>query len=45
MLEPTRQNVLDQYDSIKNEKFELDLILPGIAGTTFYTTSAQEPET
>ena len=39
VLEPTRQAVLDQYDSIKNEKLELDLILPGIAGTTFYTTS------
>ena len=39
VLEPTRQAVLDQYEAIKDENLELDLILPGIAGTTFYNTS------
>jgi type I restriction enzyme M protein len=39
VLEPTRQSVLDQYYAIKDQGFDLDLILPGIAGATFYTTS------
>lgn len=39
VLEPTRQSVLAQYNAIKDQGLDLDLILPGIAGTTFYTIS------
>lgn len=39
VLEPTRKVVLDQFDTIKGQGLDLDLILPGISGTTFYTTS------
>ena len=39
VLEPTRQAVLNQYEAIKDQGFDLDLILPGIAEATFYNTS------
>jgi len=39
VLEPTRKDVLAQYESIKDENLDLDLILPGIANATFYNTS------
>lgn len=40
VLEPTREAVTDRYNAIKDQGFDLDLILPGIAGATFYNTSA-----
>lgn len=39
VLEPTRQAVLDQYNAIKDQGLDLDLILPGVACSTFYTIS------
>ncbi|ADD68232.1 N-6 DNA methylase [Denitrovibrio acetiphilus DSM 12809] len=39
VLEPTRESVLEQYEAVKDQGLDLDLILPGIAGCTFYTTS------
>ncbi|WP_457670017.1 type I restriction-modification system subunit M [Thiolapillus sp.] len=39
VLEPTCDAVLEQYETIKDEDLDLDLILPGIAGATFYNTS------
>lgn len=39
VLEPTREAVLEQYEAVKDQGLDLDLILPGIAGCTFYTTS------
>ncbi|MDX8401159.1 MAG: class I SAM-dependent DNA methyltransferase [Mariprofundaceae bacterium] len=39
VLEPTREAVLDQYEAIKDESLDLDLILPEIAGAPFYNTS------
>ncbi|RME02489.1 MAG: SAM-dependent DNA methyltransferase, partial [Bacteroidetes bacterium] len=39
VLEPTRDEVLAQYEAIKDDNLDLDLILPGIAGAPFYNTS------
>lgn len=39
VLEPTRESVCLQYEALKNTSVDLDLILPGIAGATFYNTS------
>jgi len=39
VLEPTRDEVVAQYEAIKGDGLDLDLILPGVAGATFYNTS------
>ena len=39
VLEPTREAVLTQYDAIRDDNLDLDLILPEIAGAPFYNTS------
>jgi len=39
VLEPTRDAVWTQYNAIKDEDLDLDLILPGVADATFYNTS------
>ncbi|NWF36071.1 class I SAM-dependent DNA methyltransferase [Mariprofundus sp. KV] len=39
VLEPTRDAVWAQYNAIKDEDLDLDLILPGVAEATFYNTS------
>ena len=39
VLEPTREAVLDQYEAIKDDGLDPDLILPEIAGAPFYNTS------
>ncbi len=39
VLDPTREAVLAQYDAIKDDNLDLDLILPEIAGAPFYNTS------
>ena len=39
VLEPTRENVNGQFRALHNTSVDLDLILPGIAGATFYNTS------
>ncbi len=38
-LEPTREAVLEQYEAIKDDDLDPDLILPGVAGAPFYNTS------
>ena len=39
VLEPTREAVLEQYEAIRNDDLDQDLILPGIARAPFYNTS------
>lgn len=39
VLEPTRDAVLAQYETMKDSGIELDLILPGTAQATFYNVS------
>jgi len=39
VLEPTRDAVVTQYNAIKDENLDLDLILPGVAEASFYNTS------
>lgn len=39
VLEPTRDAVLAQYRALKGTSINLDLVLPGVAGATFYNTS------
>ncbi|MDQ7010345.1 MAG: class I SAM-dependent DNA methyltransferase, partial [Mariprofundaceae bacterium] len=39
VLEPTRDEVVAQYEAIRGDNLDLDLILPGVAGATFYNTS------
>ncbi len=39
VLEPTREAVLEQYEAIKDDDLDPDLILPGVAGAPFYNTS------
>jgi len=39
VLDPSRDKVLDQYQSIKDSGVDLDLILPATAGATFYNVS------
>ena len=36
VLEPTREAVLEQYEAIKDDDLDPDLILPGVAGAPFY---------
>ncbi|MBB5427467.1 type I restriction enzyme M protein [Paraburkholderia sp. JPY158] len=39
VLEPTRKDVLAQYDSVKKSSIDLDLLLPATAKATFYNIS------
>jgi len=39
VLNPTRDKVFQQYQALRGTGVDLDLILPGIAGTTFYNVS------
>lgn len=39
VLEPSRDKVLEQYEQMKDQGLDLDLILPGVAGATFYNVS------
>lgn len=39
VLEPTRDKVRTQYQSMKKSGVDLDLILPGVADATFYNVS------
>lgn len=39
VLEPTRKDVLAQYDLVKKSSIDLDLLLPATAKATFYNTS------
>lgn len=39
VLSPTRDKVLKHYETLRGAGVDLDLILPGIAGATFYNVS------
>jgi type I restriction enzyme M protein len=39
VLEPTRRQVLEQYAALQGTQLDLDLVLPGTAGASFYNTS------
>ncbi|MDQ6964959.1 MAG: N-6 DNA methylase, partial [Mariprofundales bacterium] len=39
VLELTRDEVVAQYEAIRGDNLDLDLILPGVAEATFYNTS------
>lgn len=39
VLEPTRDKVRSQYETLKSTGMDLDLILPGTAGASFYNVS------
>ncbi|AKZ61703.1 restriction endonuclease subunit M [Herbaspirillum hiltneri N3] len=39
VLEPTKKDVLAQYESVKGSSIDLDLLLPAEAGATFYNVS------
>ncbi|WP_044527707.1 type I restriction-modification system subunit M, partial [Herbaspirillum sp. B65] len=39
VLEPTKKDVLAQYESVKGSSIDLDLLLPAKAGATFYNVS------
>lgn len=39
VLEPTKKDVLAQYETVKGSSIDLDLLLPATAKATFYNTS------
>ncbi|KGC43992.1 type I restriction-modification system subunit M [Burkholderia pseudomallei] len=39
VLEPTKKDVLAQYETVKSSSIDLDLLLPATAKATFYNTS------
>ena len=39
VLEPTRRQVQEQYAALQGTQLDLDLVLPGTAGASFYNTS------
>lgn len=39
VLEPTKKEVLAQYETVKGSSIDLDLLLPATAKSTFYNTS------
>jgi type I restriction enzyme M protein len=39
VLEPTKKEVLTQYETVKGSSIDLDLLLPATAKATFYNTS------
>ncbi|CAN0622824.1 type I restriction enzyme M protein [Burkholderia multivorans] len=39
VLEPTKKEVLAQYETVKHSSIDLDLLLPATAKATFYNTS------